>query len=412
MPDAPRRAADPRVPRRSAGVALQAEYLPRPRRGSHGAPRVLPKRRRGTCEQASSFSSRPRPGGPGRLDRGGTRRWDGWQDAARSTALTAQQVEPSPQNDRLKRSSCSDARRDRRAVRGAAAGDIRLRRHSPATRHRRSPATTAVCRHARGAQQRRGRDVPADRGRPPEHDNRRDGVVGRRTSPSGYPVPDVLNHHETRNYYVPQYVSSDGSSAVDQYEQDLTYDIYAVGAPAVGDATRFLEEPTSTGIRRTDRSSTGSTSVGMRTPEARRCMRTPYTTRTRSRGMPASRRTRPCRAARSSRSSRDVATSGRGCRGGRRLGLGLALAAVLALTACAAGATRSAGSGPARSYGAWCQAHLTAAGAVCSRAISCRSRARPRSCPSHLRLTAVRSSPMSARRTSSESPGSGPPRTP
>jgi len=56
------------------------------------------------------------------------------------------------------------------------------------------------------------------------------------TSPSGYPVPDVLNHHETRNYYVPQYVSSDGSSAVNQYEQDLTYDIYAVGAPAVGDA--------------------------------------------------------------------------------------------------------------------------------------------------------------------------------
>ena len=56
------------------------------------------------------------------------------------------------------------------------------------------------------------------------------------TSPSGYPVPDVLNHHETRNYYVPQSVSSDGSSAVDQYEQDLTYDIYAVGAPAVGDA--------------------------------------------------------------------------------------------------------------------------------------------------------------------------------
>jgi hypothetical protein len=56
------------------------------------------------------------------------------------------------------------------------------------------------------------------------------------TSPSGYPVPDVLNHHETRNYYVPQSVSFDGSSAVDQYEQDLTYDIYAVGAPAVGNA--------------------------------------------------------------------------------------------------------------------------------------------------------------------------------
>lgn len=56
------------------------------------------------------------------------------------------------------------------------------------------------------------------------------------TSPTGYPVPDVLNHHETRNYYVPQYVSSDGSTAVDQYEQDLMYDIYAAGAPMIGDA--------------------------------------------------------------------------------------------------------------------------------------------------------------------------------
>lgn len=56
------------------------------------------------------------------------------------------------------------------------------------------------------------------------------------TSPTGYPVPDVMNHHETRNNYVPQYVSSNGSSAVNQYEQDLVFDIYGFGAPVIGDA--------------------------------------------------------------------------------------------------------------------------------------------------------------------------------
>lgn len=56
------------------------------------------------------------------------------------------------------------------------------------------------------------------------------------TSPSGYPVPDVLNHHETRTYYVPQPVSSPTSSAISTYERDLRVDIYAVQAPLVGDA--------------------------------------------------------------------------------------------------------------------------------------------------------------------------------
>jgi hypothetical protein len=56
-----------------------------------------------------------------------------------------------------------------------------------------------------------------------------------------------------------------------------------------------------------------------------------------------------------------VATCGRGFRGGRRLGLALALAAALATTACATGAIHQAGSGPARSYGGWCQTRSTAA---------------------------------------------------
>lgn len=56
-----------------------------------------------------------------------------------------------------------------------------------------------------------------------------------------------------------------------------------------------------------------------------------------------------------------MATCGRGFRGGRRLGLALALAAALATTACATGAIHQAGSGPARSYGGWCQTRSTAA---------------------------------------------------
>jgi hypothetical protein len=62
------------------------------------------------------------------------------------------------------------------------------------------------------------------------------------TSPSGYPVPDVLNAHQTRNAYVPQGVSSATSSAIATYEGDLEMDIYAVAVPLVGDA---WETPTS-----------------------------------------------------------------------------------------------------------------------------------------------------------------------
>jgi hypothetical protein len=56
------------------------------------------------------------------------------------------------------------------------------------------------------------------------------------TSPSGYPVPDVLNRHQSRNYYVPQYVSSPTSTAINTYGNDLRIDIYTVRAPLIGDA--------------------------------------------------------------------------------------------------------------------------------------------------------------------------------
>jgi hypothetical protein len=56
------------------------------------------------------------------------------------------------------------------------------------------------------------------------------------TSPSGYPVPDVLNRYQNRVYYVPQPVSSPTSKAISTYENDLEMDIAALRAPLVGDA--------------------------------------------------------------------------------------------------------------------------------------------------------------------------------
>jgi hypothetical protein len=56
------------------------------------------------------------------------------------------------------------------------------------------------------------------------------------TSPSGYPVPDVLNAHQTRNWYIPQYVASPTPSAISTYENDLEMDIVALGVPLIGDA--------------------------------------------------------------------------------------------------------------------------------------------------------------------------------
>jgi hypothetical protein len=54
------------------------------------------------------------------------------------------------------------------------------------------------------------------------------------TSPSGYPVPDVMNRYQSRNYYVPQPVSSATSSAISTYENDLEMDISAIRAPLIG----------------------------------------------------------------------------------------------------------------------------------------------------------------------------------
>lgn len=56
------------------------------------------------------------------------------------------------------------------------------------------------------------------------------------TSPSGYPVPDVLNAHQTRNYYVPQSVGSPTTNAINRYETDLQMDIWALRVPLIGDA--------------------------------------------------------------------------------------------------------------------------------------------------------------------------------
>lgn len=56
------------------------------------------------------------------------------------------------------------------------------------------------------------------------------------TRPSGYPVPDVLNANQKRNYYVPQPVGSPTSGAISTYENDLVTDIAGVRAPLVGDA--------------------------------------------------------------------------------------------------------------------------------------------------------------------------------
>jgi hypothetical protein len=57
------------------------------------------------------------------------------------------------------------------------------------------------------------------------------------TRPSGYPIPDVLNANESRNYYVPQAVASPASSkATSGYDKDLVTDIAAVHTPLVGDA--------------------------------------------------------------------------------------------------------------------------------------------------------------------------------
>ena len=67
------------------------------------------------------------------------------------------------------------------------------------------------------------------------------------TSPSGYPVPDVLNAHQTRNYYVPQPVASPTAGAISTYEKDLEMDIWALRVPLIGDAWEVPNGPHLTG---------------------------------------------------------------------------------------------------------------------------------------------------------------------
>jgi hypothetical protein len=63
------------------------------------------------------------------------------------------------------------------------------------------------------------------------------------TKPSGYPVPDVLNAHQTRNYYVPQSVASPTASAISTYQKDLEMDIWALRVALIGDAWEVPNGP-------------------------------------------------------------------------------------------------------------------------------------------------------------------------
>ena len=54
---------------------------------------------------------------------------------------------------------------------------------------------------------------------------------------TGFPVPDVMNSHQSRNYYVPAPVSSSPTSAqISSYKSSLVFNITALRAPLVGDA--------------------------------------------------------------------------------------------------------------------------------------------------------------------------------
>jgi len=54
---------------------------------------------------------------------------------------------------------------------------------------------------------------------------------------TGFPVPDVMNAHQSRNYYIPNPVSYSPSSAeVSNFRANLVYNISTIGAPLIGDA--------------------------------------------------------------------------------------------------------------------------------------------------------------------------------
>ena len=57
------------------------------------------------------------------------------------------------------------------------------------------------------------------------------------TSPTGFPVPDVMNSRQSKNYYIPEPVPSTPSDAdVSDYKTFLMFDIATIRAPVVGDA--------------------------------------------------------------------------------------------------------------------------------------------------------------------------------
>jgi hypothetical protein len=54
---------------------------------------------------------------------------------------------------------------------------------------------------------------------------------------TGFPVPDVMNAHQTRNYYIPNPVPySPSSTDVSDYKAVLVYNISTLRAPLIGDA--------------------------------------------------------------------------------------------------------------------------------------------------------------------------------
>lgn len=64
------------------------------------------------------------------------------------------------------------------------------------------------------------------------------------TSPTGFPVPDVMNAHQSKNYYIPESVPNTPSDGdVSSYKTVLMHNISTIRAPVIGDAwtTKYSE---------------------------------------------------------------------------------------------------------------------------------------------------------------------------
>jgi hypothetical protein len=53
---------------------------------------------------------------------------------------------------------------------------------------------------------------------------------------TGHPMPDVVNAHQSKNYYIPQAVNGPTSTELSNYKSELEFDIWAMEVPLVGDA--------------------------------------------------------------------------------------------------------------------------------------------------------------------------------